>query len=108
MPSYDFAVDLESLIKAAQGTAETVELFHDKDVSDLVPDKGSLGSDTVWDAVDDFQERWEMGMNNLCKDVEEIAGRLGKIAMNYAEFDKDGHTKLGALSGDLKSLKILG
>jgi hypothetical protein len=108
MPSYDFAVDLESLIKAAQGTAETVELFHDKDVSDLVPDQGSLGNDTVWGAVDDFQERWEMGMNNLCKDVEEIAGRLGKIAMNYAEFDKSGHESLTAVAGDLASLKILG
>jgi hypothetical protein len=108
MPSYDFAVDLESLIKAAQGTAETVELFHDKDVSDLVPDEGSLGNGTVWDAVNDFQERWEMGMNNLCKDVEEIAGRLGKIAMNYAEFDKAGRSKLSGVASDLASLKIMG
>jgi hypothetical protein len=108
MPSYDFAVDLEALIKAAQGTAETVELFHDKDVSDLVPDKGSLGNDTIWGAVDEFQERWEMGMNNLCKDVEEIAGRLGKIATNYAEFDKAGHEKLTGVADGLASLKIMG
>lgn len=107
MPSYDFAVDLESLIKAAQGTAETVELFHDKDVSDLVPDEGSLGNDTVWSAVNDFQERWEMGMNNLCKDVEEIAGRLGKIATNYAEFDKAANEKLAGVATDLASLKVM-
>ena len=45
MPSYDFEVDLQSLAAAAQGIAETVQLFKDKDVEDLVPGESALGSD---------------------------------------------------------------
>ena len=108
MPSYDFEVDLESLVAAAKGTIETVQLFKDKDVEDLVPEKGDLGSDTVWDAVDEFKDRWERGMNNLVKDMEEAGGRLAKIASNYANFDKEGHDSLSAVAGDLSGLSVMG
>lgn len=108
MPSYDFEVDLQSLVKAAQGTAETVQLFKDNDVEDLVPSEGSLGSDVVWSAVEEFKDRWEEGMNNLVSDVEEMAGRLGKIAMNYAEFDKAGHTTLAAVADEVRTVRVMG
>ena len=65
MPSYDFEVDLESLVGAAKGTIETVQLFKDKDVEDLVPEKGDLGSDTVWDAVDEFKERMDWYLREM-------------------------------------------
>ena len=90
MPSYDFEVDLESLAKAAQGAADTIQLFKDKDVEDLVPEEGDLGSDVVWDAVDEFKDRWERGTKDMAEDIEEVSGRLGKVAMNYGEFDKSG------------------
>jgi hypothetical protein len=108
MPSYDFEVDLESLGKAAQGLAETVQLFKDKDVEDLVPSEGDLGSDVVWDAVDEFKNRWEEGVNNLCQDIEEMAGRIGKIAMNYYETDKGGYEALQTVAGTVADLQILG
>ncbi|HEX6150576.1 hypothetical protein [Nocardioides sp.] len=107
MPSYDFEVDLQSLGKAAQGLAETVQLFKDKDVEDLVPSEDDLGSEVVWDAVDEFKSRWEEGVNNLCKDVEEMAGRIGKIAMNYYETDQGGYDALHTVAGTLAELKIL-
>ena len=34
MPSYDFEVDLESLVNAAQKTAEVIQLKKDNDVED--------------------------------------------------------------------------
>jgi hypothetical protein len=108
MPSYDFEVDLESLGQAAQGLAETVQLFKDKDVEDLVPSEGDLGSDVVWDAVDEFKNRWEEGVNNLCQDVEEMAGRIGKIAMNYYETDKSGYEALQTVAGSVAEIEILG
>ena len=37
MPSYDFEVDLESLVNAAQKTAEVIQLKKDNDVEDYVP-----------------------------------------------------------------------
>lgn len=107
MPSYDFEVDLESMGRAAQGLGETVQLFKDKDVEDLVPSRADVGHDVVWDAVGEFNSRWEEGVNNLCQDVEEMAGRLGKIAMNYYETDKAGHDALSALKGTIAAVKVL-
>ena len=107
MPSYDFEVDLESLVAAAKGTVDAVQLCKDKDVEDLVPSKGDVGSDTVWDALDEFKNRWEEGVNNLCQDVEEMSGRLGKIAMNYYETDKAGYDALSALKGTIAAVKVM-
>lgn len=101
MPSYDFEVDLETLVEAAQGTAETVQLFKDKDVHDLIPSAGDVGSDVVWGALDEFKNRWELGMNNLVRDVEEISGRLGQVASSYAEFDTEGRERLSGVAAQL-------
>lgn len=108
MPSYDFEVDLESLVGAAKGAVETIQLFKDKDVEDLVPSEGDLGSDVVWDAVEEFKDRWERGMNNLVGDIEEAAGRLAKIASNYAQFDTEGRDKLAGLAGELSGFSLMG
>ena len=108
MPSYDFEVDLESLVAAAKGTVDAVQLFKDRDVEDLVPTEDDLGSDVVWDAVDEFQERWERGMNNLVEDIQEAGSRLAKIASTYAKFDQEGHDKLAAVAGDLRGFTLMG
>ncbi|MFW6772948.1 hypothetical protein ACOACO_01595 [Nocardioides sp. CPCC 205120] len=108
MPSYDYEVDLPSLAEAAQGLAETVQLFKDKDVEDLVPSRDAIGHDGLWDAVDEFKGRWEEGMNNLCQDVEEMAGRLGKITMNYAEADQAGNDGFTRVAGSVGDVDVLG
>lgn len=97
MPSYDFEVDLEALVKAAQSTADAVKSVRDNDIGDFVPNREALGSEIVWSAVDEFQDRWERGINDLVGDVEEVSGRLGKVAMNYVEFDKAGYDALSKL-----------
>lgn len=108
MPSYDFEVDLPSLVEAAQGLNESLQLFRDKDVEDLVPTEDDLGSDVVWGAVDEFKNRWELGLNNLCHDVEEMAGRLGKIAMNYAELDKEGQDAMARVRAVAAGVRVMG
>jgi len=107
MASYDFEVDLQSMGKAAQGLNDSVSLFKDKDVEDLVPSKDDVGHDAVWDAVDEFKNRWEEGVNNLCQDVEEMAGRLGKIAMNYFETDKAGQDALKTLTSTIAAVRVM-
>ena len=97
MQSYDFAVDLEALVKAAQATAEAVTSVKDHDISDFVPGEAALGSAVVWSAVDEFQERWERGVNDMVRDIEECSGRIGKVALTYAEFDQGGYESLSAL-----------
>ena len=107
MASYDFEVDLQSLVQAAQGTSEAIQLFKDKDVEDLVPSEDDLGDGDVWDAVDEFKDRWERGMNNLCEDIGEMSGRIGKIAMNYFETEKAGYDALSALKGTIAGIKVM-
>ncbi|WP_435747285.1 hypothetical protein [Nocardioides sp. SYSU DS0663] len=108
MPSYDFEVDLQSLVAAAQGLADAVRTFKDADVEDLVPSEGDLGSEVVWSAVEEFRNRWEEGMNNLCHDVEEMSGRLGRIAMNYAENDTAGRDAMARARADVAATAVLG
>jgi hypothetical protein len=108
VPSYDFEVDLASLGQAAQGLSDTVQLFKDKDVEDLVPSEEALGSSVVWSAVAEFKDRWEEGMNNLVHDVEEMAGRIGKIALNYHEMDQRGHEALTAAAGRVAEVQVMG
>jgi hypothetical protein len=106
LPSYDFAVDLKALVEAAQGTAEAIQLMRDKDVEDFVPPEQACGSAVVWEAVAEFKDRWERGLNDMVRDVEEVSGRLGKVAMNYAEFDRTGHDALVAAVPHLAPLTI--
>ncbi len=107
MTSYDFEVDLESMGKAAQGLGDTVELFKAKDVDDPVPSQDDVGSDVVWAAVEEFKNRWKEGVNNLCHDVEEMAGRLGKIAVNYVEADQAGRDVLRGLSSTVAAVRVV-
>lgn len=108
MSSYDFEVDLESLIAAAKGTADTIQLFKDHDAEDFIPAEGDVGHEAVWSACDEFQERWDDGMNNLTKDVEEIAGRLGKVAANYAQFDTDAAKTVARVTAELSDFRLMG
>lgn len=89
MPSYDFEVDIKSLILAAQTAAKLVKLAEDKDVDDYLPGKEDLANPIVWDAVDEFQERWERGINDMTDDIESVAGALGEVAMSYMEYDEE-------------------
>lgn len=107
MPSYDFEVDLQGLAQAAQGLAEACDLFRVDDVVDLVPTQGDLGSDVVWSAAGEFTDRWERGMNNLVGDVNELSGRLGKIVMNYAEFDQAGAATFEGVTTELRGLRVM-
>ncbi|MFC4555650.1 WXG100 family type VII secretion target [Georgenia faecalis] len=103
MPSYDFAVDLEAIVTAAQNIADSIQTFKDDDVEDLVPTSSALGEEEVTSAVEEFSSRWEEGVNNLMRDVEEMSGRLGKVAMNYAEFDSAGYDTLSAVATTVRT-----
>jgi hypothetical protein len=108
MPSYDFEVDLPALVRAAQGMTEAVQLVRSKDVHDLVPTTTSLGHSAVRDATAEFTDRWERGVNNLVRDVEEIAGRLGQVAMNYVETDAAGQEALRAVAAHARTVHVMG
>jgi len=108
MGRHDFEVDLQALASAAKNIAETSKLFKDNDVSDLIPVESDVSNGTLWDALDEFQERWERGTKNMLEDVEESGGRLGKIVMNYLEYEQSASKPLEELEGEFASLKIHG
>ena len=111
MPSYDFEVDLESLINASTKASEAVKQKKDQDMEDIVPTESDVGSDTVWKAVDDFQDRWERGINDMTEDIEEVAGRLGQVAANYVDFDnkaKERMQKFAEATSNLDTSALIG
>jgi len=108
MGRHDFEVDLQALASAAKNIAETSKLFKDNDVSDLIPVESDVSNGTLWDALDEFQERWERGTKNMLEDVEESGGRLGKIVMNYLEYEQNASKALEQLKGEFAARKIHG
>ena len=108
MGRHDFEVDLQAVATAAKGIAEAAQLFKDKDVSDLIPSHGDVGDDTLWGALDEFQDRWERGTKNMVEDVKEAGGRLGKIAMNYIQYEQDASAPLDALASEFPGAALPG
>ena len=106
MGRHDFDVDLQSLATAAKGIAETAQLIKDKDVADLIPSRLAVGADTLWEALDEFQDRWERGTKHMVEDAQEAGGRLGKIAMNYIEYERDAAALMKALSAQFAALRL--
>lgn len=104
MSSYRFGVDFEALVTATQGLADTIDLLKKKDVEDLVPSQDALGSDEVWSAVEEFKDRWEVGLNHLKRDVESMAGILGEVSSNYITLDETGATKMKAALAKVNAL----
>jgi hypothetical protein len=108
MGRHDFEVDLQAVVTAAKGIADAAKLFKDKDVSDLIPGKGDVGDDSLWSALDEFQDRWERGTKNMVEDVQEAGGRLGKMAMNYLEYEQEAAKPLAELTGEFGALALPG
>ena len=104
MAGHDFDVDLEALLTAATRSSELVELKRDMDVNDYVPTEAALACDTVWSAVDEFQDRWERGINARTDDISEVSGRLAKVAANYAEYVQRSAETMAHLRGIMASL----
>lgn len=86
MPDYDFEVDLQALYTAADEARKVIELKKEHDIEDFVPAAADLASSELAAAFDEFQSRWERGINNLTDDLEEAAGRLAKVTKTYMDF----------------------
>ena len=104
MPSYDFEVDLESLVNAAQKTAEVIQLKKDNDVEDYVPTLKAVSNDDLWEAIDEFQDRWERTINAMTKDFKEISARLSKVASNYIEYNTAAEEELAPVKSAAQAL----
>ncbi len=88
-----FRVDLGALEEASQGVDETLGQLRRKKVSDIRGKAADYGNDHLAQAVGDFCDRWEVGVQHLTKDAEEIAARLSRSAQAYLKVENDlkGH-----------------
>lgn len=94
-----FEVDLRALVEAAEGVNGTmIDLQNDK-----VGDIGSAvdyGDGDLAGTVSDFCARWEIGVQHLTNDAQQVASRLILSAAAYAKAER---TVVADLTGILRS-----
>ena len=71
-----FQVDLGALREAAAGIHGTLEQLRTTQVAALSRTEADYGHDGLAAAVAGFCDRWQVGVQNLVKNANEVAGRL--------------------------------
>lgn len=83
-----FRVDLSALEDAAAGVNRTLAELKAHKVSDLAGSKDEYGHDDLAETVADFCTRWELGVENLAKDAQQVATRLSQSVQAYLQVDQ--------------------
>ena len=96
-----FAVDLGALKSAAEGVTDTLDKMATKKVSDIDAPKEAFGHDGLGEAVEDFCDRWEIGVEHLMKDASEVVDRLNWSVTQYQQIES---TVQQSLDGILQQL----
>jgi hypothetical protein len=84
-----FKVDLGALEDAAAGVNTVLDDLKAKKVADIGGRKADFGHDDLGDTVADFCSRWEIGVEHLAKDGQEVSDRLTKCVEAYLRVDKN-------------------
>lgn len=95
-----FRVDLTALTQAAQGITDTLDTLSTQKVSDIDSGKDALGHDRLADTLSDFCQRWQVGVQNLGKDAQAVAGQLTESVVAYQKIEQANH---GQFTGILQS-----
>jgi len=80
-----FQVNIGALQEASDGVSAILLYLRYEKVSDIGGNGQGYGNDSLASAVSDFCNRWEIGVENLAKDTQEIASRLSLSAQAYAK-----------------------
>jgi hypothetical protein len=91
-----FKVDLTALVNAAEGVNGSIAALSSEKVSGIAGFQASYGNDTLGSTVSDFCNRWQIGVQNLTTDANQVAGRLALSAVAYAHAEKKN---VAAISG---------
>jgi hypothetical protein len=89
-----FSVDLDALHKAAEGVTDTLNAVATKKVSDIQAPKAAFGHDELADTVADFCGRWEIGVEHLSSDGQQIVDRLNRSVLAYDTVEREAHHAL--------------
>jgi len=95
-----FEVDLAALVQASEGVNGAMSDLQNNKVSDIGGSEAEYGDDALAGTVSDFCGRWEIGVEHLTNDAQQVASRLTRSAATYAKAEK---TVIVHLSGILRS-----
>jgi hypothetical protein len=96
-----FRVDLGALEDAAAGINTTLNDLKAARVDGLDGRSADYGHGDLADTVADFCDRWELGVEHLATDGQEVATRLSQSVQDYLEVDKSAK---GRMDGILQRL----
>jgi hypothetical protein len=96
-----FRVDLGALEDAAIGINATLNDLKAARIDGLDGRAADYGHDRLADRIADFCDRWELGVEHLATDGQEVAARLSHSVQSYLQVDR---TAEGRLDGVLQRL----
>jgi hypothetical protein len=97
MMSDGFRVDLAALEKASAGINMTLEDLTLAKIDGLDGQSSAYGHDHLSSTVADFCERWEIGVEHLAVDGQEVAERLSQSAQDYRKADTAAADRLNGI-----------
>lgn len=83
-----FRVDLGALENAAAGVNTLLSDLRAQKVSDIGAASGDYGHDDLAQTVGDFCSRWEIGVEHLATDAQQVADRLSLSVQAYMQVDQ--------------------
>lgn len=94
-----FVVDPNALADAADGVTAACDQVTNCAIDDWAPNSEHTGCGHLKDAIDDFCERWNIGVGNLLKDGQAFAQALRDTASSYLKVDEDAASALRSIGG---------
>ncbi len=82
-----YRVDVTGLQQAAFGVSETIDQVDELDLSKIDSDGMWIGHERLAKTLNDFYDRWQLGVEHLVKDGREIAGLLSDCVVAYIAVD---------------------
>jgi hypothetical protein len=92
-----FSVDLPALESASAGINMTLEELSVAKIDSLDGDPGAYGDDDLARSIADFCDRWEIGVEHLVVDGQEVADRLNHCVKAYRQVDAAVHDRLHSI-----------
>jgi hypothetical protein len=95
-----FEVDFHALVEAAEGVNGTMVDLQNNKVSAIGGSAVDYGDGDLAGTVSDFCARWEIGVQHLTNDAQQVANRLYLSAQAYAKAE---NTVIAHINGILQS-----
>lgn len=92
-----FRVDLGALEDAAEGINTTLNDLRSSKIDGLDGRKADYGHGRLADTVAEFCDRWEIGVEHLATDGQEVAARLSQNVRDYLRADTAAKGRLDGI-----------